>query len=567
MPLLLIFLSLIAIATPLRTVVRPTVESCVPAGRNQVLATVQASCPCFVRFRATNTVPSNTVVSFLVARKRDFLVWKKRNYRGTPRLVRRFSFGDVQLNRFVHALDKFGFNTAPLHLNVSGTYVLHIRTTSQSPDCSLSVQYVFHPLPETCPLRLPKPPPLTFSVVSRRAQLALPPPDAERYYPLSARSPIQPITRIVKGSPVDDPNMATFNVLLLSSDSKCTGSLIASRWVLTAAHCGVAHGLALVGGMSTQDGAHVTVQHVIPHPQFTRSRDLSRLENDVALVYLSRPAQGVPVAINSNPDAPDPDTIVRVSGYGQLFERWPSDVLHAVDLPMLGLDACRERFRDAQFSAVARGIDDDAHLCVGRDGQCKGGICEGDSGGPLVARATHGAARLVQVGIASYADTVCGNPDTPDVFTRVATYAEWIRNVTNDAPTFIALHGSNRGVTRVSPLVNGKGLQLSSVAKSVLVGLGAGIVMLCVALLLAIPVRAAARRAATSRTRSNPPDPDDVYPNPPPRTWRYSSIDIPRSLAGLATVVPERARGARASLERSIASFAPSNNRTCSQDR
>lgn len=514
-----------ASASPrLQVASRPSVRNCVAPGRDQPLATVYAKCPCLVRFRATNTVPSNTILSFLVTRKQDYEAWKRSGFVGTPRLERRFSFNAVRLDRYVEPLDKFGFNTLPLYLNATADVVLTIRSSSQSPDCTLSVQYIFRPLPETCPLRLPPPPP---------------PP---------AALPRRAVVRIVEGAPVTEPEHVAFNVLLLAPNGrKCTGSLIAGRWVLTAAHCEIRRGLALIGGTGTHNGEQITIVRAVPHPQFLRSltRTASRLENDISLIKLATRAHGEPVSLNSNADAPDPGTFVRASGYGLLFERWPSDVLHAVDLPVLGLDACRDRFRNAHAVAVANGVDDDAHLCVGRDSRCQGGICEGDSGGPLVARGPDGG--LVQIGIASFADKLCGNHNTPDVFTRVATYANWIANVTGNAPTFVALSGTNRGASRVAPIAHGAGLQLSSVAKSLLVGLGAGFAVLIVAFLIAIPVRNRARsrsRSVSSEAPSIPPDIDDLFPPPP--AWRPASADVPRtkrrSLAALAPGQPRRNR-------------------------
>lgn len=47
---------------------------------------------------------------------------------------------------------------------------------------------------------------------------------------------------------------------------------------------------------------------------------------------------------------------------------------------------------------------------------------KGDSGSPLVMRDGKG---LLQVGLAAYASSVCGD-GTPNVYTRISSFAQWI---------------------------------------------------------------------------------------------------------------------------------------------
>lgn len=47
------------------------------------------------------------------------------------------------------------------------------------------------------------------------------------------------------------------------------------------------------------------------------------------------------------------------------------------------------------------------------------GVCGGDSGGALVSDG-------VQIGIASWRASSCGAPESPDVYTRVASFTNWI---------------------------------------------------------------------------------------------------------------------------------------------
>ena len=68
-------------------------------------------------------------------------------------------------------------------------------------------------------------------------------------------------------------------------------------------------------------------------------------------------------------------------------------------------------------------INKDQNICAG--GLEKGGLgtCKGDSGGPLQCQNKDG--KWYQIGITSWGQP-CALPDTPDIFTRVAYFRDWI---------------------------------------------------------------------------------------------------------------------------------------------
>lgn len=51
-------------------------------------------------------------------------------------------------------------------------------------------------------------------------------------------------------------------------------------------------------------------------------------------------------------------------------------------------------------------------------------LFKGDSGGPLVC---DGAA----AGVVSFSGRRCGDPRTPDVYTRISSFSDWITSVIN----------------------------------------------------------------------------------------------------------------------------------------
>ncbi len=74
-------------------------------------------------------------------------------------------------------------------------------------------------------------------------------------------------------------------------------------------------------------------------------------------------------------------------------------------------------------------INPDSNLCFG--GVDKGGLgtCKGDSGGPLQCQSSDG--KWYQIGIVSWG-LPCAHAKTPDVYTRVAYFHDWIEKVIDE---------------------------------------------------------------------------------------------------------------------------------------
>lgn len=66
-------------------------------------------------------------------------------------------------------------------------------------------------------------------------------------------------------------------------------------------------------------------------------------------------------------------------------------------------------------------------LCTGEEMGGRGG-CHGDSGGPLTVQEVS----YVLAGVVSGGGRVCGQPRVPSIYTRVAQYAEWLKEVTQE---------------------------------------------------------------------------------------------------------------------------------------
>ncbi|XP_050743516.1 CLIP domain-containing serine protease B4-like [Drosophila biarmipes] len=237
----------------------------------------------------------------------------------------------------------------------------------------------------------------------------------------TTRHPLR-VRRVVGGVPAERFANPWAVMVFCKTGLNCGGSLITSRFVLTAANCVYKNPAQKVrlGAYDkdiSQHAIEVDIDRNISHPKFEM---IKGSKYDIALLRMAQEVSYSdfirPICLLDNQRVQNTYTHFKISGWGRTESGELSRVLQSATLSKVDTSICSKAF---EFDV------DQSQICTHSVTSARE-ACAGDGGSPLSAKLDfEGTIREFQFGIVIYGDLNCR---TFGVSTNVTHYINWIKD-------------------------------------------------------------------------------------------------------------------------------------------